>query len=124
MKFLVFTSLLLIQTCTYSQIPSLSPLKLDEIMKGNEFIGFQPENIRWSIDGKTILFDWNPNNEPGNSTYIYSLELKKYHKTSKDELINQFEADESQRDYQIHYFSMEGDLLEYDLKTNKKNYEC
>jgi len=66
MKFLVFTSLLLIQTCSYSQITSLSALKLDEIMKGNEFIGFQPENIRWSIDGKTILFDWNPNNEPGN----------------------------------------------------------
>ena len=119
MKFLIITSLLFTQTIIYSQITSISPLKLNEIMKGNEFIGFQPENIRWALDGKTMLFDWNPNNEVGNSTYIYSLELKKYHKATKEELIRQFEADESQRNYQVYFFSMEGVLVEYDLKTKK-----
>ena len=102
----------------FSQTSSISPLKLREIMKGNEFIGFQPENSRWSIDGKTILCDWNPNNEVGNSTYIYSLEQKKYHKATKEELITQFEADEKQRDYEFYYFSIDGSLIEYDWKTN------
>ena len=45
-------------------------LQLEDIMKGNEFIGHQPENHRWSVDGKTMLFDWNPKNEIGNSTYF------------------------------------------------------
>ena len=29
-------------------------LKLEEIMKGNDFIGWQPENPRWSLDGQKV----------------------------------------------------------------------
>ena len=46
-------------------------LKLEDIMKGNEFIGHQPENHQWSNDGSTVYFNWNPKNEPGNSTYFW-----------------------------------------------------
>ncbi len=119
MKLYIFSIFYLAHFFLYSQKNSISPLKLNEIMKGNEFIGFQPENIRWSIDGKTILFDWNPNNEVGNSTYIYSLDSKKYSKASKEDLINQFEADELQRNFQVYYFAIEGALIEYDLITKK-----
>ena len=31
-------------------------LKLEEIMKGNDFIGWQPENPRWSLDGQKVFF--------------------------------------------------------------------
>ena len=47
-------------------------LKLEDIMKGNAFIGHQPENPRFSFDGDRIYFDWNPNNEIESSTYFYS----------------------------------------------------
>jgi hypothetical protein len=47
-------------------------LRLEDIMKGDEFIGHQPDNHRWSIDGQTVLFDWNPNNEVDNSTYFWN----------------------------------------------------
>ena len=43
-------------------------LKLEEIMKGNDFIGNLPENERWSLDGSTVYFEWNPTKEWGNST--------------------------------------------------------
>jgi hypothetical protein len=33
-------------------------LKLEEIMKGNAFIGVSPENERWSLDGQKCVF-WN-----------------------------------------------------------------
>jgi hypothetical protein len=33
-------------------------LSLDEIMKGDVFIGVQPTNERWSLDGK-VYFEWN-----------------------------------------------------------------
>ena len=39
-------------------------LALEEIMKGNDFIGWQPENPRWSLDGQKVFFEWNPNRVP------------------------------------------------------------
>jgi Tol biopolymer transport system component len=36
-------------------------IALSEIMKGEEFVGYLPEQIRWSEDGETIYFNWNPN---------------------------------------------------------------
>jgi len=46
-------------------------LKLEEIMKGDAFIGVQPDSIHWSLDGKKIYFDWNPKNELSSSTYYW-----------------------------------------------------
>jgi hypothetical protein len=37
-------------------------------MKGDEFIGSQPTSGRWSLDGKKVYFEWNPNNELGTDT--------------------------------------------------------
>jgi hypothetical protein len=37
-------------------------------MKGDEFIGSQPTSGRWSVDGKKVYFEWNPNNL-GTDTY-------------------------------------------------------
>ena len=85
----LFISLLVIPFCfqVFSQVNSISPLKLNEIMKGNEFIGHQPDHIRWTIDGKSILFEWNPNNEDGNSSYIYSIDQKNIGKQRKTNLL-------------------------------------
>jgi dipeptidyl aminopeptidase/acylaminoacyl peptidase len=46
-------------------------LKLEEIMKGESFIGVQPTNGHWSIDGKKIYFEWNPTNDIDKSTYYW-----------------------------------------------------
>ncbi|WP_240345153.1 hypothetical protein [Flavobacterium sp. CLA17] len=46
-------------------------LKLEEIMKGESFIGNQPTNGRWSLDGKKVYFEWNPKDELGASTYSW-----------------------------------------------------
>lgn len=76
MKLLSFFFLLFAFHIHAQEIENLSVLKLEEIMAGNEFIGHQPENIRWSMDGTSILFDWNRHNQPGSSTYSYSLKSK------------------------------------------------
>lgn len=60
-------------------------LKLEAIMKGNDFIGNLPENERWSLDGKTIYFDWNPTKEWGNSTYYWKKGMNTPQKLSKEE---------------------------------------
>jgi dipeptidyl aminopeptidase/acylaminoacyl peptidase len=46
-------------------------LKLEEIMKGESYIGVQPTNGHWSAEGKKIYFEWNPNNEIDKSIYYW-----------------------------------------------------
>ena len=51
-------------------------LKLSEIMKGEAFVGYSPENHRWSLDGKKVYFEWNPNKEWGSNTYFWQNGMK------------------------------------------------
>ena len=38
-------------------------LKMDKIMSGNDFIGYQPTNVNWGPDNETVYFRWRHNNE-------------------------------------------------------------
>lgn len=42
------------------QVKNDSPLRLSDIMKGEEFIGYSPTRMAWTEDGKSIYFQWNP----------------------------------------------------------------
>ena len=100
-------------------------LKMEEIMKGNSFIGVQPENERWSLDGQKVYFDWNPTNELGNSTYFWKNGL------SKPELATASDAAFSKIDFKkssnpdLYYYIDKGRLFSYSLKTKtvKKLYQ-
>lgn len=100
-------------------------LKLEEIMKGNTFIGVSPEIEKWSLDGQKVYFDWNPNNELGTSTYFWTNEL------SKPVLASPNEAAFSKLDFKktsnpdLYYYIDKGRLFSYSLKnkTSKKLYQ-
>jgi dipeptidyl aminopeptidase/acylaminoacyl peptidase len=66
MKHLFSIVFIITSTVFFSQ-----ELQLEEIMKGNEFIGHQPINHKWAVDSKMIYFDWNPNNNIANETYFW-----------------------------------------------------
>ncbi len=85
-------------------------------MKGNEFIGHQPENIRWNIDGSKIYFEWNPKNELGNSTYEVSIVSKEKNPVLIDNK-KILEFDPSQADYPDQYLILDGALVHYSKKT-------
>ncbi len=95
-------------------------LKLEDIMKGDAFIGQQPENPRWSPDGQIIYFDWNPKNEPGSSTYYWKKGM------SKPELAPIKEAVLSQTTYvpnadrSVFYYISDNALYSYDVKSKKR----
>ena len=108
LSFLLFTSISL-----FSQTLSLS-----EIMKGDEFIGNQPENHRWSIDGSTVYFDWNPKNEKGSSTYFWKKGMKSPEVFTGDETFTE-QNFESQQEFEKHYYTKSGVLYVYDRKTKK-----
>ncbi len=88
-------------------------------MKGDAFIGHQPENHRWSVDGNTIYFDWNSNNEIGNSTYYWRKGMSTPKKVSPDDLILSRLSAEDQKEYPTQFYSNQGVLYEWDKKTQK-----
>ncbi|MEO6176260.1 MAG: prolyl oligopeptidase family serine peptidase [Flavobacterium circumlabens] len=100
-------------------------LKLEEIMKGESFIGNQPTNGRWSPDGKKVYFEWNPKDELGASTYSWQKGF------SNPVLVEPKEAVFSKFDFKrkpgsdIAYYIDKGALYAYTIssKSVKKIYQ-
>lgn len=70
----------------FSQVENLSSLTINEIMQGEDFVGYLPESHHWSADGKSILFSWNPDMDTLRSTYKVNVASKEIAKLSYEEL--------------------------------------
>ena len=46
-----------------------STLLIDEIMRGEQFTGYSPQNISWHPNSQKVIFSWNPEMEIIRSTY-------------------------------------------------------
>lgn len=97
-------------------------IRLEEIMKGEEFVGFSPQNIRWALDNESVVFDWNPEQAPGRSLYAYNL---KQQKTVKIPVVNgEYSWSSTFNNHPqlsaIHYFIESGNLFRYNFKTKEK----
>ena len=118
-------NIILVISILFAMTIQSQTLKLEEIMKGNAFIGVQPENERWSLDGQKVYFDWNPTNELGTSTYFWKNGM------SKPELAAATDAAFSRIDFKkssnpdLYYYIDKGRLFSYSLKTktSKKLYQ-
>lgn len=53
--------------------PNISPLTIGQIMAGEEFVGYLPDNVAWSEDSRTIFFSWNPNADTLRGTYKIAI---------------------------------------------------
>lgn len=114
MKNILTASLLLFSFFLFSQT-----LQLEEIMKGNEFIGQQPSNQRWSVDGKTIYFDWNPKNELGDQTYYWQPGFSEPKLLPKSEFQFSDIQFQGQDKFEIVYYTNQGALFSYNKKTRE-----
>ncbi len=109
----------------FSVFAQSQALKMEEIMKGNTFIGAQPENERWSLEGQKVYFDWNPTNDLGTSTYFWKNGM------AKPELATVSDAAFSKIDFKkssipdLYYYIDKGRLFSYSIKTktSKKLYQ-
>lgn len=65
---------------------SLAPLTVEKIMRDPKmWIGTSPSDITWADDSKTVYFNWNPDKNPADSLYAYSLAGKKISKVAPPE---------------------------------------
>ncbi len=85
-------------------------LQLKEIMKGERFTGFSPEQIRWTDDGKKIFFSWNPELKKIRETYVYDLELKKIKKADSSDVNQWPQSGSVSTDQKWKVFERNGDL--------------
>ncbi|MFZ1560510.1 MAG: S9 family peptidase [Saprospiraceae bacterium] len=103
---------------------SAQSLTLEQIMKGDEFIGHSPTRFQWSYDGSTIYFNWNPDNEPGSSTYYWKNGMAKPEKLPADQKENVSIPFKNQQDYETIYYLKNGGIYSFNKKdkTTKKVY--
>jgi len=87
-------------------------------MRGSDFVGHAPENVRWSLDGSSILFDWNPAGLPGDETYVYQVKnastnvLQPDFYTSNNDYYGAYFAND-------YFFEYDGGLYRYQGKSLK-----
>lgn len=98
-----------------------SSLRLEQIMKGDEFIGESPGMPSWLPDGSGIYFNWNPNNQLLTPKYKASLQGDTVMMTQSEIAMlpssDLVWDDKGQRAL----YTVQGDIFVYDKKSNTSN---
>ena len=99
-------------------VPNQSVLNIDRIMSGDDFVGYLPEDIRWSADSRQIYFSWNPDRDTLRSLYKIGLETgAKPERVSPEEEAGLYRGGTSNLDQSQLLFVRNGDLFIRDTRT-------
>lgn len=122
MRLSLYCLFLFILPCSIAAQPSdanRSSLKIQQIMQGEDFVGYLPENIRWGTDSRTVYFSWNPEGDTLRSTYRVRLGEPEPVKVSDDELKAMPGRGTYNNDRSQMVYSKNGDL--FLMETNSGN---
>ncbi len=115
----LFTFLLLIfgSTNSIAQHQNQSQLSIDQIMKGEDFVGFLPTDIEWADNSQDIYFSWNPDKDTIRSTYGVNIQSKAINKLAFEELKQKPNAGDYSKDNRWKVYEKGGDLFLIDNST-------
>lgn len=94
-----------------------SSLSIPQIMQGEKFVGYLPEDIHWGADSQTIYFSWNPEQDTLRSQYKITLSDRNPQPVSLEEQKNMpafggvYNEDRS-----LKLYEKNGDLFLLDMK--------
>ncbi|MCQ0112366.1 alpha/beta fold hydrolase [Zhouia amylolytica] len=94
-----------------AQSQNQSQLTIDQVMKGEDFVGYLPTRIEWKDDSERIYFSWNPDNDTIRSTYGVDLGSKKIEKLTFDELKLKSNSGHYSSDFKWKVYEKGGDLF-------------
>lgn len=98
-----------------------SDLQMEEIMQGEDWIGVSPSNLRWSLDSKTLYFQWQQENDTTKEWYAVAPGKTNLRKASIDE---QKKMQVSNLSYtqnkQWAVFERQGDIYLWDFRKKKE----
>lgn len=117
MRSILLLLLLFISATGYTQ--TLGELSVEKIMRDPKWIGVAPTNLNWSVDGKTLYFNWNPVNAPADSLYKITLVNRTPQKVSKKERLSLPAAGVYNKLYSKLTYEKNGDIFLLDVSTNK-----
>jgi len=90
-------------------------LSVEKIMQDSKWMGNFPSDVQWSLDGKRVFFDYNPENNPSDSVYYINIkkpDVKK--KATKDLLQTRINSFVSKHENSDQYLKIEnGNLMLY-----------
>ncbi|MCX2743554.1 prolyl oligopeptidase family serine peptidase [Mangrovivirga sp. M17] len=93
-----------------------STLKIEDFMKGENFVGFQPENIKWSDDSERIYFEWNPEQNLLSDHYYYDLKEEKIIKIDPEHYSQIPESGDWNKEHTKKVYSKNGDIFLFDIE--------
>src|SRR6218665_2998767 len=118
----LFFSLLLLSSFTvaFSQ-NKLDKLTVEKIMRDPKWMGTQPSGPVWAADGKTVYFNWNPDNAPADSLYYISADNKKPVKATVEQKQNLLSANSLvyNTNRTAYVYNKDGDVFYKEIKTGK-----
>jgi dipeptidyl aminopeptidase/acylaminoacyl peptidase len=120
MKFrLPFVFFLTLSSFSFAQ--NLAPLTIEKIMRDPKWMGTQPSNPQWSIDGKTLYFNWNPEKAPADSLYFITVANKTPQKATVQQKQNLVTAGmlRYNKAKTLAVYTKDGDIYLYDVKQAK-----
>ena len=111
MKQLVTVLLLLSISLSIAQTDNQSQLTIDQIMQGDDFVGYLPTSIEWSENSKDIYFSWNPDMDTIRSTYRVNINTQNIEKLSFDDLKSKSNGGRYSKDGKWKVYEKSGDLF-------------
>jgi dipeptidyl aminopeptidase/acylaminoacyl peptidase len=118
MRKLLFPALFLFVALAAQSQP-LGDLTVEKIMRDPKWIGTAPTNLNWSTDGKTLYFNWNPENAISDSLYKITLLNKTPQKVSKKERMTMPSAGAYNKLFTKMAYEKNGDIFLLDVSTGK-----
>ncbi|WP_343303338.1 prolyl oligopeptidase family serine peptidase [Chitinophaga niabensis] len=108
---------LFLSTLTYAQT-----LTVEKIMRDPKWIGTSPDNLKWSVDGKTVYFNWNPEKAMGDSLYAITLSKHTPVKTNAADriLINARSSGQYNKAHTQLVYTYYGDIYLQEVATGKE----
>jgi dipeptidyl aminopeptidase/acylaminoacyl peptidase len=101
----------------FAQSENASSLQIREIMQGEHFVGYLPEDIRWSEDGRYVFYSSNPDFDTLRSTYKVDISTKESSKLTLEELKHlPSSSGEYNKSHTRKAFEKNGDIFLIDLK--------
>jgi dipeptidyl aminopeptidase/acylaminoacyl peptidase len=99
----------------------LDTLTVEKIMRDPKWMGSSPSSPQWSADGKSLFFNWNPDQAIADSLYYITLDSKTPLKASVIQKQNFLSSNaiDYNKAKTAYIYSKNGDIFYTEIKTGK-----
>ena len=122
MKYFSTSILLLLFFTGLNQVQSQSVLTIDQIMQGEDFVGYLPSQVNWSDNSQLIYFSWNPDGDTIRSTYQLDMTSKEVNRLSIEGQKVRTRNGDYTKDYQWKVYEKGGDLFLVDILNDRREH--